>query len=87
MDRLRIQARSLVEAAGLGLLATAVLYLPPASIAALRTRGVTHVSVNCELIGHTCRELLDRIAARPEFRRVKTASWQDRPALLYELVR
>ena len=34
MDRLRSQARSLVEAAGLGLLATAVLYLPPASIAA-----------------------------------------------------
>jgi hypothetical protein len=34
MDRLRSQARALVEAAGLGLLATAVLYLPPASIAA-----------------------------------------------------
>jgi serine/threonine-protein kinase len=34
MDRLRIKARSLVEAAGLGLLATAVLYLPPASVAA-----------------------------------------------------
>ena len=34
MDRLRSQARALVEAAGLGLLATAVLFLPPASIAA-----------------------------------------------------
>jgi len=34
MDRLRSQARILVEAAGMGLLATAVLYLPPASIAA-----------------------------------------------------
>ena len=34
MDLVRIKARSLVEAAGLGLLATAVLYLPPASIAA-----------------------------------------------------
>src|SRR5688572_31909208 len=34
MDRFRSQARTLVEAAGLGLLATAVLYLPPASIAA-----------------------------------------------------
>ncbi|HEX7237688.1 MAG TPA: CHASE2 domain-containing protein, partial [Gammaproteobacteria bacterium] len=34
MDQLRSQARALVEAAGLGLLATAVLYLPPASIAA-----------------------------------------------------
>ena len=33
MDRFRSQARTLVEAAGLGLLATAVLYLPPASIA------------------------------------------------------
>jgi serine/threonine-protein kinase len=34
MDRFRNQARTLVEAAGLGLLATAVLYLPPASVAA-----------------------------------------------------
>jgi serine/threonine-protein kinase len=34
MDRLRSQARALVEAAGLGLLATAALYLPPISIAA-----------------------------------------------------
>src|SRR5688572_16469306 len=34
MDRFRSQARTLVEATGLGLLATAVLFLPPASIAA-----------------------------------------------------
>ena len=34
MERFRSQARALVEAAGLGLLATAVLYLPPGSIAA-----------------------------------------------------
>ena len=34
MDRFRSQARTLVEAAGLGLLAIAVLYVPPASIAA-----------------------------------------------------
>jgi len=34
MNRVASQARTLVEAAGLGLLATAVLYLPPASIAA-----------------------------------------------------
>ncbi|HWN39187.1 MAG TPA: CHASE2 domain-containing protein, partial [Gammaproteobacteria bacterium] len=34
MNRVVSQARTLVEAAGLGLLATAVLYLPPASIAA-----------------------------------------------------
>ena len=33
MDRLRSKARSLVEAAGLGLLATALLYVPPVSIA------------------------------------------------------
>ena len=33
MDRFRSQARTLVEVAGLGLLATAVLYLSPASIA------------------------------------------------------
>jgi serine/threonine-protein kinase len=34
MDRFTILARKLVEAAGLGLLAVAILYLPPASIAA-----------------------------------------------------
>jgi eukaryotic-like serine/threonine-protein kinase len=33
MDRFRSLARNCVEAAGLGLLATAILYLPPASIA------------------------------------------------------
>ena len=33
MDRFTSLARKLVEAAGLGLLAVAVLYLPPASIA------------------------------------------------------
>ncbi len=33
MDRFRSLARKLVEAAALGLLATAVLYLPPGSIA------------------------------------------------------
>jgi hypothetical protein len=33
MDGVGSQARNFVEAAGLGLLATALLYVPPASIA------------------------------------------------------
>lgn len=59
----------------------------PASIAALRTRGVTHVSVNCFLIGDPCRHLMDALDGRPEFTLVRIAHWQMKPTRLYEFVK
>lgn len=58
-----------------------------ASIAALRTRGVTHVTVNCHFIKDPCRAFMDAIDARPEFKLIRVAHWQGRPTRLYEFVR
>jgi hypothetical protein len=58
-----------------------------ASIAALRTRGVTHVTVNCHFIKDPCKEFMAAIDARPEFRLIRIAHWQGRPTRLYEFVR
>ena len=47
------------------------------SIAALRTRGVTHVTVNCAFVGDACkRSVIRRSIARPEFALVRIAHWR-----------
>ena len=56
----------------------------PASIAALRTRGVTHVTVNCEFVGDSCKALLAEIDKRPEFTNTRIAHWRGKPTRLYE---
>jgi hypothetical protein len=59
----------------------------PASIAALRTRGVTHVTVNCEMMGDRCNQYMFELNQRPELKLIKIAHWQGRPTRLYEFVR
>ena len=56
----------------------------PASIAALRTRGVTHVTVNCEFVGDSCKALLAEIDKHPEFTNTRIAHWRGKPTRLYE---
>jgi hypothetical protein len=57
----------------------------PASMTALRTRGVTHVTVNCEMRGgDSCKEFLDRLDQRPELKLIKIAHWKGWPTRLYE---
>jgi hypothetical protein len=57
-----------------------------ASIEAIRQRGATHVTVNCFMYDR-CGRLLSRIRRSPDLRLVAETVWQDRPVLLYELVR
>ncbi|HXT68919.1 MAG TPA: hypothetical protein VN700_04150 [Vicinamibacterales bacterium] len=59
----------------------------PASIAALRTRGVTHITVNCSFMGDPCRNVMDRLDGRPEFKLIRVAHWRGKPTRLYEFVR
>jgi hypothetical protein len=56
----------------------------PATIALLRERGTTHVTVNCFFYDR-CRRLLSRIEQTDDLRLVSETTWQDRPVLLYEL--
>ena len=58
-----------------------------ATLIALRGRGVTHVTVNCALMGDGCAEFLERIDRFPAFRLVTAAEWEGKPVRLYELVR
>jgi hypothetical protein len=58
-----------------------------ASIAALRTHGVTHITVNCAFIHDPCKDLRGRINSRAEFKHVEIAHWRGLPTVLYELVR
>jgi hypothetical protein len=57
------------------------------SIAKLRARGVTHVTVNCGLWDATCEDAVNQIRALRELRLVSETSWQGRPVQLYELAR
>jgi hypothetical protein len=59
----------------------------PASIEALRTRGVTHVTVNCAFYRGNCDSWLKQIEALPDFRIVVVGHWQGSSVRLYELVR
>jgi hypothetical protein len=56
-------------------------------VARLRSRGVTHVSVNCGLWDATCEDVVSRIRALRELRLVSEMRWQGRPVQLYELTR
>jgi hypothetical protein len=56
----------------------------PVSIVALRTLGVTHVSVNCTLALEGCEAMVDEVDALPAFHRIVSAQWHGRPVRLYE---
>jgi hypothetical protein len=59
----------------------------PATIDLLRSRGVTHVTVNCALYGTGCAPILATIDASGSFRLVTGGQWEAQPVRLYELVR
>jgi hypothetical protein len=59
----------------------------PASVATLKMRGVTHVTVNCALYRGGCDALLDRIDGISEFRNIAEGRWQGQRVRLYEIVR
>jgi len=56
----------------------------PASITALRSRGVTHVTVNCEFVGDGCDAFLKRLDRHPEFELIRGANWRGKPTRLYK---
>jgi len=56
----------------------------PASITALRSRGVTHVTVNCDFLGDGCGAFLKRLDRHPEFELIRTAEWRGKPTRLYK---
>jgi hypothetical protein len=55
-----------------------------ASITALRTRGVTHVTVNCDFIGDGCDGFLKKLDRHREFELVQSADWRGKPVRLYK---
>ncbi len=57
----------------------------PDSLAVLRSRGVTHVSVNCAFVVDGCQQLLDTLDVRPEFRSVASERWNGSMVRLYTL--
>jgi hypothetical protein len=59
----------------------------PGSIATMKARGVTHVTVNCGFYRGGCDELLATIDALPDFRRVADGLWEGKRVRLYELKR
>ena len=59
----------------------------PGSIATMKRRGVTHVTVNCGLYRGGCPALLARLDTIPDLRKVAEGRWQGQPVRLYELAR
>jgi hypothetical protein len=60
--------------------------LPSAeAVRALRSRGVTHVTVNCGLDYPGCSELLDEMRSSPSLRLVADTQWLGHPVQLYEV--
>jgi hypothetical protein len=57
----------------------------PESVAALRQRGVTHVSVNCAFYVDGCAQLLETLETRPEFQQVASGRWQGSVVRMYQL--
>ena len=53
----------------------------------LRSRGVTHVVINCALYGTGCAPILAALDASPSFRSIAAAEWEAQPVKLYELLR
>jgi hypothetical protein len=58
----------------------------PGSIAHLKSRGVTHVSINCALYRGPCRLVLDPLEALPSVRFVTEARWEADVVRLYQLI-
>jgi hypothetical protein len=56
-----------------------------AAVDLLRTRGATHVTINCALYRGGCEELVATVDALPAFRVVASGKWQGAPVRLYEL--
>jgi hypothetical protein len=59
----------------------------PPTIELLRSKGVTHVTVNCALYVTGCEPILTALDASPAFRLVSQGMWQGQPVKLYELLR
>ncbi len=59
----------------------------PATIDMLKSKGVTHVSVNCALYVTGCEPILQVLDQSPAFRLVSDGTWQGQPVKLYELLR
>jgi hypothetical protein len=59
----------------------------PDALAALRERGVTHVTITCGLRYRGCDDLLNRARRSPLLRPVEETTWEGEPAALYELER
>jgi hypothetical protein len=58
------------------------------TLAAFRSRGVTHVTVTCALMPRQseCDDVLGRIAGSPAFSLIGSVRWEGLPARLYELL-
>ena len=57
------------------------------SIGELRSRGVTHVTINCALYADGCDDLMARAAATQALAPVSSMTWEGQPVALYELRR
>jgi hypothetical protein len=69
-------------------LRTSIAAFPDAaSVAALRARGVTHVSINCGLLYPGCTELLGAMWTSPSLRLIADTQWNGQPVQLYEVAR
>jgi hypothetical protein len=55
------------------------------SLELLRSRGATHVTVNCALYRGGCDDLLETIDDNAAFHLLTSARWQGQPVRLYEL--
>jgi hypothetical protein len=53
----------------------------------LKSRGVTHVTVNCALYQSGCEAVLNALDDLPTFRNIAEERWEGSPVRLYELVR
>ena len=59
----------------------------PEAIAALKAKGITHITVNCAFYRRSCPDWLERIDAVPDLHRVADGRWQGAVVRLYEVVR
>jgi hypothetical protein len=57
------------------------------SVALLRERGVTHVSLNCTLYRDDCSPRLSAFDNHPALRRLTDGTWQGAPVVIYQLLR
>ena len=63
-----------------------VLFPAAEAVDALRTRGVTHVTVNCGLGYAGCDELMEAMRRARRLRLVATTAWRGFPVQLYEIL-